>query len=262
MTGSTCLQKNNNIIFRLILAAILIISLQSCNKYVLFTKNSPVKSAAQARQEEEDTNKVIYEKPLAIDDKLTLSVWNHEDISVGSVHSIYSLLEENGKWLAIDQQGEIKLPLVGKVKLEGLTIREATLYLENVYSKFIQNPIINLRVLNNQVTILGEVRKPGNYIFSAENIRLVTLLGKSEGFTDFARTTEIKIIRGTDKPEEIQLDYTNAYSLMGENAIIRPGDVIYVPPTKGKSSDRFISKLIPIASLISAIVLIFTVATR
>lgn len=243
----------------------ILVSMSSCSRYVLFRNSeAPAKttSSEATSPEQKDTTKARYERPLAPDDKLTFSIWDHDEVSIGSVHSIYSLLEENGKWLAIDPLGEVKLPLAGKVRLSGLTVREATLYLEKVYSKFFQNPVINVRVLSNQVTVLGEVKKPGNYIFSSDNIRLVDLLGKSEGFTDFARTSKIKVISGADKPNEKVVDYTNVYSLTGQDAIIHPGDVVYVPPTKGKSSDRFISKLIPIASLISAVVLIFTVATR
>lgn len=209
-----------------------------------------------------DSSKFFYEKPIAVDDKITVSIWEHDDISVGSIHSIYSLMEENGKWLAVDELGEIKLPQIGKVKLAGLTVREATVYLEKVYSKFIQNPIINVRIINNHVTILGEVHRPGNYSFSGNSIRLIDLLGKAEGFTDYAKTTKIKIVRGSENQKETILDYTQVTSLAGPDAIIRPGDVIYVPPSSGKHTDRVISRLIPIASFISAIVLIFTVATR
>jgi polysaccharide export outer membrane protein len=244
---------------KVFLSIFIIFFTASCNnKFILFTTSSQVPGA----DKESDSSFTLFEKPLAADDKITLSVWDHDDISIGSIHSIYSLIEENGKWIAIDEQGEVKLPLVGRVKLAGLTTREATLYLEKIYSKYIQNPIINLRVLNNQVTILGEVKKPGNYIFSSDNIRLVNLVANADGFTDYARTTEIKIIRGTVKPEEKLLDYTNTYSLMGPDAMLRPGDVVYVPPTKGKTSDRVMSKLIPIASIITALVLVFTLVNK
>ncbi len=242
---------------RLLLLLPLLVLMNSCNKYTLFTTNQPVTNATGSSDQSE--SQAVYEKPLAVDDKVTISVWEHDDISIGSVHGIYSMMEENGKWLSIDQFGEVKLPQVGNVKLAGLTIREATLYLEKTYSKYIQNPIINLRVLNNQVTILGEVRRPGNYSFSSDNIRLVDIVGKAEGFTEWAKTTEIKIIRGADKPSEYQLDYTNISSLAGKGGYLRPGDVIYVPPTKAKSADKIINKMIPIASFITAIVLVFTV---
>ncbi len=244
-------------------ALLFLVVLSSCGRYVLFQRSdSAAAQKSYSGSGGEDSSQTLYERPISVDDKITVSIWEHEDISIGSVHSIYSLLEENGKWLAVDQQGEINLPQVGPVKLAGLTVREGTLYLEKIYSKFIQHPVINLRVINKQVTILGEVRKPGSYAFSSDNIKLVDLLGKAEGFTDFAKTTRIKIIRGTEQPKEILVDYTNVYSLASADAMIRTGDVVYVPPTAGKSTDRFTSKLIPIASLITAIVLIFTVATK
>ena len=244
-------------------ALLFLLVLNSCGRYVLFQRShsAAVKKSIPGPGAG-DSSQTLYERPIATDDKITVSIWDHEDISIGSVHSIYSLLEENGKWLSVDQQGAVNLPQVGTVQLAGLTVREATLYLEKIYSKFIQHPVINLRVINKQVTILGEVRKPGSYVFSSDNIKLADLIGKAEGFTDFAKTTRIKIIRGTDQPKEILVDYTNVYSLISTDAMIRTGDVVYVPPTGGKSADRFTSKLIPIASLITAVVLIFTVAAK
>ena len=67
----------------------------------------------------------ISEKVLSPGDKISLSVWGHDELSVGSVHSVYSIPEEAGKWLQIDESGDANLPQIGKVKLEGLTLLKA-----------------------------------------------------------------------------------------------------------------------------------------
>jgi len=196
------------------------------------------------------------DKKLRPNDKLSISIWGHEDLSVGSVHNIYNVQEETGKWLMIDSKGEVNLPQVGIVKLEGLTLNEAKINLEKVYGKLIVNPIINLRVLNNEVTILGEIQKAGIYIYSADNIRVVDLVAKASGFTDYAKTTNIKIIRGK---ESFVIDLTN--TALNDTKVF-PGDVVYIPPTGGKRFDRFTSKLIPLASLITAIALVYSVTNK
>jgi polysaccharide export outer membrane protein len=193
------------------------------------------------------------------DDKIMVSVWDHDDLSVGNLQNVVSLQEEYGKWVMLDAKGEVKLPQIGTVKLQGLTVREATAFLEKTYSQFIQKPNVNIRVLNNQVTVLGEVRGQGNYIFSSDNIRLVDLIGKAQGFTDYAKTKRIQVIRGE---KQLKVDLTNAYNVSNQEVMIYPGDVVYVPPAGNKNFDRFSMKLIPIASLITAVAIIYSVTGK
>ncbi|MEP7265425.1 MAG: polysaccharide biosynthesis/export family protein [Bacteroidota bacterium] len=231
--------------------------LASCNRQVLFTQNKPLDAKAGIAADKSEDKK--QEKILAPDDKIMISIWDHDELSVGSLQGTYSLAEEFGKWIMIDVNGEVHLPQVGSVKVGGLTVKEATAYLEKIYAKFIQLPVINLRVLNNQVTILGEVRSPGVYLFSADQVRLADLIGKAQGFTDYAKTRKIKIIRDTN---QMTVDFTNATSVSAKEFVIYPGDVIYIPPTGGKAWERFSTKLIPIASLITAIALVYSVSNN
>lgn len=236
----------------MLLAALL---LSACNRQVLFTHTNTGTANQTVIQDDESR----LEKILMPDDKLMISVWDHENLSIGSLQSVYSLQEEYGKWVMLDAQGEVKLPQVGMVKLQGLTVREATVLLEKTYAQFIQKPNINIRVLSNQVTLLGEVKSQGNYIFSSDNIRLVDLVGKAQGFTDYAKTKNIQIVRG-DK--QFKVDLSNTYNVANKEFMIYPGDVIYVPPSGNKSFDRFSNKLIPIASLLTAIALVYSVSQK
>jgi polysaccharide biosynthesis/export protein len=235
----------------------LVMFLSSCNKYVLYSRNTPVNQNSGKQQAiAPDSSDERIEKILMPEDKISISIWNHDDLSIGSVHTIYNVQEETGKWLMIDAKGEVNLPQVGTVKLEGLTLREAVIYLEKIYSKFLQGPIVNIRILSNQLTIIGEVQRPGNYIFSTDNVRLVDLVGKASGFTDYAKTTKIKIIRGK---ESFVIDLTN---IAFNETRVYPGDVVYIPPSGGKKFDRFASKLIPLASLLTALALVYNVSNN
>lgn len=239
----------------LIKAAILFVSgmivlllFSSCNRYALYQQDA--KAGAPAPEVE------MPEKILAQGDKISLSIWGHDELSVGSIHSVYNSPDEtaSGKWLMIDQNGEVNLPQVGKVKLEGMTVRAAEEQLKKLYSAQLQHPILNLRLLNNQVTVLGEVQRPGTYLFHTDFTRMVDMIGKANGFTDYAKTTEIKIIRGT---KTIKIDLTDASF---NQMTVLPRDVIYVPPGRNKAFDRFASKLIPLASLLTALALVYNVS--
>jgi polysaccharide export outer membrane protein len=227
---------------------IVLLLCSSCNKYALYQQDA--KSGATAPEAK------MSEKELAQGDKISLSIWGHDELSIGSIHSVYNSPDEtaSGKWLMIDQNGEVNLPQIGKVKLVGMTLRKAEEHLKKIYSSQLQNPILNLRLLNNQVTVLGEVQRPGTYVFHTDFARMVDMIGKASGFTDYAKTTEIKIIRGT---ETIKVDLTNASF---NQMTVLPRDVIYVPPGRNKAFDRFASKMIPLASLLTALALVYNVS--
>lgn len=241
-----------NHLFTLVAASAVILMLASCNKNVLYRHNTPV--AAGTSPVLPDSTIPRPEKILQPDDKLTLSIWGHDDLSVGSIHTIYNVQEEQGKWLMVDASGEVTLPQVGKARLQGLTIPEATKRVQQLYAKTIKDPQVTLRLLNNQITILGEVQKPGVYIFTSDNIKLVDLLGRSSGLTDYAKSSKIRIVR---HDEVYESDLTN---VVYNSTVVLPGDVIYVPPSGKKGFDRAANKMIPLASLLTALALIYSIS--
>lgn len=249
-------KKSDNFNFTrtLLLLSFSICIFSSCNKYVLYSHTNDSQKSTSSKQNTDSPQST--EKILQPNDKISISIWGHEDLSVGSVHNIYNVQEETGKWLMIDANGEVNLPQIGITKLEGLTLNEAKSLLEKAYSKFVVNPIINLRILSNEVTIIGEVQRAGIYLFSADNIRLADLVAKASGFTDYSKTTKIKIIRGK---ESFVIDMTNT-SL--SDTRVYPNDIVYIPPSGGKKFDRVSSKLIPLASLITAIALVYSVSKK
>ena len=97
---------------------------------------------------------------LRPDDKVSVSVWDHEELSVGSIYGIYNSNEVYGKWLLVDAEGSLLLPKTGKLKVGGMTIAAATDAVVREYSRLIPQPLVTLKVLNREVTVLGEVKSP------------------------------------------------------------------------------------------------------
>lgn len=197
--------------------------------------------------DDEDYKKSI---TLKVDDKISISFWNHNDLSIGSVFNIYNSNEAFGKWLIIDQDGMVKLPRIGVQKLKGLTIKEAETLLQKKYSEYINEPIIVIKILNREVTVLGEVVKPGSYLLEKRKNYLLELLGRAEGTTYFADNSRIKLIR--DDTSFI-IDISNEEDLVLQNFIVHNGDIIYVPPRRGKTLASNAPTLIPFASLMTGI---------
>lgn len=192
---------------------------------------------------------------LTFDDKITVSVWDHDNISLGSIFSIYSSHETFGKWVLIDSAGYAKLPKVGEIKLGGLTCDEASDLITEMYRDFLVEPIIVVKVLNREVTVIGEVKTPGNYLMDKENTTLYEIIGKSEGFLQYSNTKDIQLIRN-NVIYHIDLSQDNGLAL--HTIRVQGKDLINVPAMKGKNFDLVIKRIIPFSSAITAIAVFTT----
>lgn len=193
---------------------------------------------------------------LDTDDKITVSIWDHDDVSIGSAYSIYSVNEAFGKWVQIDSAGLVALPKVGRVKLGGLTCKGASDTLTNLYGAFLKEPIIVVKVLNKEVTVIGEVKAAGNYIIDKEYTTLSEIIGKAQGFTKYSKTKNVQFIR--DSTSYI-IDLSTMNELNAHSIIVRHGDIINIPATKGKAMDTKLSRIIPFTSAITAGAIVYSV---
>ncbi len=199
------------------------------------------------------------EPKLSPGDKITVSIWGHDQISIGSINSPYVSHESTGRWVMLDKQGEVNLPKIGRVNLKDYNVKEAAYFLEELYAKHIQNPVINVRIINHFVTVLGEVNKPGKYQLDNEALSLVELLGQTEGYTKYAKLDNIQLIREVNgQMVKFPIDFSTLNALNTHNASLKPGDIVYVPPTKKKASDITMNRVIPVASIITGAALVIS----
>lgn len=236
-----------------IIAALLaILSFSSCRTQNLMRES---KLAADTTAFVKNT---AYQYTIRHDDKISLSIWDHDDMSVGSVYGIYNSNEVYGKWLLVDVAGNITLPKLGEVHIAGLTVVEAEMALRDLYKKWIVNPIIEVKVLNKEITVMGELKTPGKFTMERDYNTLLDVVSKAGDFDFYANKRNIQVIR-TDNgtPKRITVDLTKANERYDQNIQVYPGDIVYVPSRKGKLWDkRSGSIIVPIATIISSAVLI------
>jgi len=199
-----------------------------------------------------------YEHRITVDDKLSISVWNHDNMSIGSLFGIYNSNEVYGKWVLVDAAGYIMVPKIGRVRLGGLTCIEAANTLTALYSNTLVDPNLVVKVLNKDVTILGEVRTPGKYIIEKERNTLTEIIGNAQGFEFYADKKKIQLIRNN---KSYQIDFTK---LVDSNyqILVQAGDVINVPTKRGKSIDKKAPTIIPFASAFTALAVIVSLIAR
>ncbi len=246
----------NNKFFQLVLVASFLFT--SCATQNMFTSNQKV------MMDSAFLSQANYQHILKKNDKISISVWDNDDLSVGSLYGIYNSNEVYGKWLMLDINGEVPLPKIGNVNLENLTVLQAEEKLKTEYKKWVVNPIIEVKVLNKEVTILGELRTPGKYNLEKDENNLLEVIGKAGDFDFYANKKNIQIIRkiqGKTKTVSVDLTSINSYTVADMN--IQPGDIIYVPSRKGKHWDkRAGSTIVPIATVISSVVLVLGIIKK
>lgn len=165
----------------------------------------------------------------------------------------------------VNPNGQIDLPMAGKIKVAGQTSDEAADIIRVELSKFLKNPVVNIRILNQRITILGEVNHPGTFNLVSNNISLPEAFGFAGDLTIFGKRDNIMLIRQVkDGRKVIRLDLTKRDFLNSEYYYLKNNDVIYVEATSGKitSSDRTLQLIPVVTGVVSSFVLLLNFLIR
>lgn len=163
----------------------------------------------------------------------------------------------------VDSEGNINFPILGKQQVAGKTRAELIEDLGNKIAKDVKNPIVNIRIVNYKVTILGEVNRPGSYTIEGERVTLPEALGLAGDMTIYGKRKDIMILREVEgKKEHKIVDLTSVASLDSDYYYLKQNDVVYVQPNNAQvQSSKFnrnATVYVSVASLlISVLVLIF-----
>ena len=136
----------------------------------------------------------------------------------------------SGETYLIEPDGFVKLPILDRTKLEGLTIRDAEVLLEKEYAKFYINSFVKLKVKNRRIVVFpGGSGKAQVIPLQNENVTMLEALGQVGGLPNVAKAYKIKLIRGDLKnPEILKIDLSTIEGLRNAELIIQANDIIYI----------------------------------
>lgn len=135
----------------------------------------------------------------------------------------------------VNEAGYINFPVLGKMKVSGLTRSELLKTLEEKIGVYIKDPIINLRINNFKVSVLGEVNAPGAYNITSERLTLIEALTMAKDLTIYGKRNNILIIREIDGVKSYnRVDVTKADFINSPFYYLGQNDVVYVEPNKNK----------------------------
>ncbi|CAM3347140.1 polysaccharide biosynthesis/export family protein [Zobellia roscoffensis] len=155
----------------------------------------------------------------------------------------------------IDKDGEIDFPVIGKVKIAGLSGEEVRLLLRGKLSDYLKDPIINIRLRNFSVSILGEVNRPGTYPVDGERITIMEALGFAGDLTIKGKRENVMVIRDFDGTKVYtRINLTEKEALSSPVYYLTQNDIVYVEPNssaiKTSTLDNRASIYVSVASLL------------
>lgn len=142
----------------------------------------------------------------------------------------------------VNNEGEIDFPVIGRIKVGGLTKNEAEdLIREQLKPYLKETPIITVRMANYKIAVLGEVARPGSFTVSNEKVNVLEALAMAGDMTVYGLRTNVKLIReDADGKRSIhELDLTKSDLVLSPYYYLKQNDILYVTPnqTKARSSD-------------------------
>lgn len=155
--------------------------------------------------------------------------------------NIFSLTDEKINFLkdrpevevAVDSRGQIEVPVVGFIDINGLTIREAEAKIKKVTADYLRNPSVAIKLLNFNFTVIGEVSTQGAYTTPEGRINILEAIGRAGGLTENANRQTIRIVRNENNTAKIyRINLLEDNTLLSQNFFLQPNDIILVDPVK------------------------------
>ena len=245
---------------RLLIFIIVIGALSSCKTSNMFMEDKRDRNSDITALDSSFFYNPYYQYRIRKDDKINISVWSQEELSVGSVYSHYNSNEVYGKWLLVDANGNIEAPKLGTVNVLNMTVIELKDTIRVMLRKYMVSPIVDVKVLNKEITVMGEVKEPQVINVDKDNNTLLEMISKCEGFAEYANLKYIKILRQSGEDVRVaNVDLSKSGHYLMKNIQLHPGDVVVVTSKSYKEFDNRVSNIIPFATAITAAVLLFGV---
>jgi polysaccharide export outer membrane protein len=172
----------------------------------------------------------LYIRIFGLDEKSYLFFNKQSGIGGSSI----SESSEMGLYLdsyVVNDSGYIDFPLIGKIFIKDLKVDQAKNMIQSLVNEYLKDVIVTLKLVNFNITVLGEVKKPGNYKVYQDKINIFESVSLAGDLTDFANRHKVALIRQTKEGSRvIYLDMNSIDILHSEYYFLEPNDILYFAP--------------------------------
>jgi len=191
------------------------------------------------------------------------------NLSTISIPSAYNTMASRGQETMqsylVDTNGFIDFPVLGKLKVGGLSRSELMQLLEAKISAYIKNPIINIRLTNFKVSVQGEVTNPGTFSVNSDRVTLIEAISMAKDLTIYGKRDNILIIREVNGVKSYnRVDLTKADFINSPFYYLAQNDVVYVEPNKVRINGAAVGSntgvIISVTSLVITLITLIVTA--
>jgi polysaccharide export outer membrane protein len=136
---------------------------------------------------------------------------------------------------SVDPEGDLTLPLLGKVPVEGMTVYEIRDLLQEKVDSLFRHAYVEVRLMSFKFTVIGEVRAPGSYVNYNDQLTVLEAIGRAGGISETGTKEKILVIRPEgDQTVTYHIDLQDKSLLSSPAYFITPNDVVIVQPNPKK----------------------------
>lgn len=135
----------------------------------------------------------------------------------------------------VDKDGFLELPVVGKIQVKDKTLIQTKAMIKEALANVLNQPVVSVKLVNTFISVLGEVRLPGHYVYSEDKLTIFDALGLAGDITDYGNRKKVILIRNEEGKNVLkELNLLKPDILTSNDYYVRPGDIIYVKPMRGR----------------------------
>lgn len=163
----------------------------------------------------------------------------------------------------VDEDGNVEIPMIGTIKLAGLTTNQARELVRTKAAKYYKEPTVQVRFANYKVTILGEVTRPSTYTVPYKKVTVLDAISMAGDLTIYGKRENVLLMRENgDHKDVVRLDLNSSTLMASQYYYLKQNDIIYVQPSKAKSSANNAARVQLITIAISIATLLTTLLIR
>lgn len=189
-------------------------------------------------------------------------------INAAQANSTYVTSQPTLQQYLVNNEGEIDFPVIGKLKIGGLTKTTAEKLIREQLRPYLkETPIVTVRMSNYKISVIGEVNRPGTFTINNEKVNLFEALAMAGDMTVYGIRSNVKLIREDNNGQRniISLNLNEQNILHSPYYYLQQNDILYVTPNKTKAKNASISNSTTIwfsivGTLVSLASLIVTIA--
>lgn len=204
------------------------------------------------------TSKMLYDARIMPKDQLTITVSTTNDAAAApfnmtvptpyTVNSRSTYSQAMLQTYLVDNEGKISFPIIGEIKVGGLTKSEAEQMIRSKilpYMSEVENPIVTVKMTGYQISVIGEVARPGTFTVSREKITVLEALAQAGDLTIYGMRNNVQLIRedATGQKAIYFLNLNDANLINSPYYYLQQNDVLYVTPNKVKAQNSSVGSM-------------------